>query len=316
MLATEDPTSTEEIRSIELTCRTIGLGGITPPAFFWYRHCGYRENWNRREWNEPTMQRSFDAYMQEAIERGWWDNVALPPADVPPRVLLQAGGNTLRRVRGGQNMLLRHLWPQARMVVTMDWRMCTTALHSDIVLPVTNAYESPRFHIPTPHMLSLIYSDRAVEAAGEAKSEWEISRLLAEKLTQRAQARGMGEYTNRRGVTCDLRHLAHRFTLQGALITDEDACEEMLRDTVIVGTIHNTVISNAFRKSMPSTGGSGFMAAIASSHLTYLTSAATAWKPDLRLVIVSNYCRVNIPKLIDLRSADETNIDEASLQEH
>jgi DMSO reductase family type II enzyme molybdopterin subunit len=237
MLATEDPTSTEEIRSIELTCRTIGLGGITPPAFFWYRHCGYRENWNRREWNEPTMQRPFDAYMQEAIERGWWDNVALPPADVPPRVLLQAGGNTLRRVRGGQNMLLRHLWPQARMVVTMDWRMCTTALHSDIVLPVTNAYESPRFHIPTPHMLSLIYSDRAVEAAGEAKSEWEISRLLAEKLTHRAQARGMGEYTNRRGVTCDLRDLAHRFTLQGALITDEDACEEMLRDTVIVGTI-------------------------------------------------------------------------------
>ena len=236
MLAEEDPTSTEEMRSIEMVRRMV-LGGVTPPAFFWYRHCGYRDNWNRREWGEPTMRRPFDAYMQEALERGWWNNVPLTPEDVPPRVLVQAGGNMLRRVRGGQNMLLRHLWPKARMIVTMDWRMSTTVLHSDVVLPVTNCYESPRFHIPTPHMLSLIYSDRAVDAAGEAKSEWEISRLLAEKLAERARARGMGEYANRSGVVCDPRDLHRRFTLDEKLITDEDACEEMLRDTVIVGTI-------------------------------------------------------------------------------
>ena len=237
MLAAEDPTSTEEIRSIEMVCRTTALSGITPPAFLWYRHCGYRENWTRAEWNEPTMRRPFDAYMREALERGWWDNAVLPPEDVTPRVLVQAGGNTLRRMRGGQNMLMRQLWPNAQMIVTMDWRMSTTALHSDIVLPVTNCYESPRFHIPTPHMLSLIYSDRSVTPAGEAKSEWEICRLLAEKLTERAQARGFTEYTNRRGVFCDLREFGQRFTLGGKLITDEDACEEMLRDTAIVGTI-------------------------------------------------------------------------------
>ena len=237
VLAAEDPTGTEEIRSIELLCRTAGLTGVTPPAFFWYRHCGYRENWNRRAWSDPTMRRPFDDYMREALARGWWDNALLSPEDVPPRVLVQAGGNTLRRVRGGQNMLLRHLWPKVRMVVTMDWRMSTTALHSDVVLPVTNCYESPRFHIPTPHMLSLIYSDRSVDAAGEAKSEWDICRLLAEKLTERAVARGLSEYTSQNGTSHDLRDLGRRFTLGGTVVTDEDACEEMLRDTVIVGTI-------------------------------------------------------------------------------
>jgi DMSO reductase family type II enzyme molybdopterin subunit len=248
MLAGADPTSTPEIRSIEMTCQTTNMMPIMPPAFFWYRHCGYRENWNRREWADPTMPRPFDEYMKEAIERGWWDNVTMPPEDVQPRVLIQAGGNTLRRVRGGQNMLLRHLWPKLQMIVTMDWRLCTTALQSDFVLPVTNAYESPRFHIPTPHMLSLIYSDRAADAAGEAKSEWEICRLLTEKLAERSRARGIGEYTNTRGMSFDLRDAGSRFTLGGALITDEDACEEMLRDTVISGTIPEGTDLSAMKK--------------------------------------------------------------------
>ncbi len=237
IIGAQDPTATEEIRSIELVCQSATLSAVTPPAFFWYRHCGYRQNWNRREWNEPTMRRPFDDYMREAVERGWWDNVRLIPEDVPPRVLFQAGGNTLRRTRGGQNMLLRNLWPKLRMIVTLDWRMSTTALHSDIVLPVTNSYESPRFHIPTPHMLSLFYSDRSADPPGEAKSEWDICRLLAEKLSERANARGMGEYTTRSGTTCDLRDVGTRFTLGGKVVTDEDAIEEILRDTVLVGTI-------------------------------------------------------------------------------
>ncbi|MFQ5666794.1 MAG: molybdopterin-dependent oxidoreductase [Candidatus Binatia bacterium] len=233
----EDPTLTEEMCRIELTCRMAAFSGLIPPAFLWYRHCGYRENWNRKEWSDPSMVRPFDDYMREALEKAWWRDVALPPEDVPPRVLFQAGGNTLRRVRGGQNMLLRHLWPKLRTVVTIDWRMSTTALQSDFVLPVANQYEVPRFHIPSPHMLLLIYSDRAVPAAGEAKSEWEIARLLAAALVERARARGLDAYQSRHGTTHSLKEIAERFTLGGKLISEEDACEEMLRDTALCGTI-------------------------------------------------------------------------------
>ena len=41
----------------------------------------------------------------------------------------------LRRTRGGQNQLLRHLWPKLDLIVSFDVRMTTTGLWSDIVLP-------------------------------------------------------------------------------------------------------------------------------------------------------------------------------------
>ena len=29
------------------------MGLFTPPAFFWYHHCGYREVWNKPEYSDP-----------------------------------------------------------------------------------------------------------------------------------------------------------------------------------------------------------------------------------------------------------------------
>jgi DMSO reductase family type II enzyme molybdopterin subunit len=233
----EDPTRTDEITRIELAARMGPAAGMTPPAFLWYRHCGFAENWNRAEWSEPTMKRSFDAYMQEAMEKGWWAGVDQPSQEAPPRVLFNLGGNTLRRVRGGQHMLLEHLWPKLECIVTLDWRMSTTALFSDLILPVANQYETPRFHIPSPHTLMLNYCDRAVEAAGEAKSEWEIALLLARKLAERAEARGLDSYLGHDGAPRRLDTLPDAYTLGGEVVTEEDACQEMLRDTVIAGTI-------------------------------------------------------------------------------
>ncbi len=59
-------------------------------------------------------------------------------------------------------MLLKHLWPQLEKVVTLDWRMSTTCLEADIVLPVRAGRHgflasggpapvsplSPRWHMP------------------------------------------------------------------------------------------------------------------------------------------------------------------------
>jgi DMSO reductase family type II enzyme molybdopterin subunit len=225
----EDPTRTDEMTRIELAARLGPNAGMTPPAFLWYRHCGYAENWNRAEWNDPSMKRPFDDYMREAMEKGWWDGVDQPAEDVPPRVLFNCGGNTLRRVRGGQNMLLEHLWPKLDKVVTLDF--------SDVILPVTNQYETPRFHIPSPHTLVLNYCDRATDPAGEAKSEWEISLLLARKLAERAAARGLDSYLDATGAPRQLSTLPDAFTLGGEIVTEEQACEEMLQDTVLAGTI-------------------------------------------------------------------------------
>ncbi|KKK91486.1 hypothetical protein LCGC14_2712470, partial [marine sediment metagenome] len=69
-LKMQDPTMTEELAAVELARTMSGLESTVPPVFMWYYHCGYRENWNRPEWNDPAMKRTFDEYMQEALSKG------------------------------------------------------------------------------------------------------------------------------------------------------------------------------------------------------------------------------------------------------
>ncbi len=80
--------------------------------------------------------------MNEAIDKGWWNAPARKAyRDVEPRVLFEAGGNMLRRQRGGQKLLLEHLWPKLKMIVSVDFRINTTGLYSDYILPAAQHYE-------------------------------------------------------------------------------------------------------------------------------------------------------------------------------
>ena len=38
-------------------------------------------------------------------------------------------------------MLLEHLWPKLKCIVSVDWRMTTTGMFSDYVLPAAHHYE-------------------------------------------------------------------------------------------------------------------------------------------------------------------------------
>jgi DMSO reductase family type II enzyme molybdopterin subunit len=242
----EDPTLTPEIAMIEfqqkVTQEIGGFGGglgqnVVPAAFFWYHHCGYREIWNRREWSDPAMTRDFDDYVEEAFGEGWWGELPNLSKAADPRVLVECGGNILRRTRGGSTQLLEHLWPKLKMIVTIDLRMSMTAMHADVVLPAANHYEKIGFHIPTPHLMNATFSDKAVEPAGEAKPEWEIFTLLAEKVSERAKARNAAEYTDWKGNEMDLATLGERFTLNGALDGEETLFDDVLRDTGLSGTL-------------------------------------------------------------------------------
>ncbi|MGB6836855.1 MAG: molybdopterin-dependent oxidoreductase [Dehalococcoidia bacterium] len=232
-----DPTLTDEMAGIQLMHEASPMTGTVPPVFFWYYHCGYQENWNNRQWNDPSMSRPFDSYMQEALEKGWWKEVARPGPDTPPRVYIECGGNVLRRTRGGQTQLLKHLWPKLKLIVTVDWRMNTTGLYSDIFLPVAHHYEKMTFHIPNPQLLFLCFSDRATEPAGDTKSEFEISLLLSRKIEERARARGMSEFVDNQGNPRRLDNLHDTLTLGGELVDEESVADEWVRDTAAVGTL-------------------------------------------------------------------------------
>ena len=233
-LRNEDPTMTDEIAAVELSMRMAQGSGTSPSAFFWHRHAGYRERWNR--WTDPTMRRPFDDYVREAEDSGWWPG-ALPAANVTPEVFVECGGNILRRARGGGELLLKHLWPKLKLAVTIDWRMSTTALHSDVVLPAAQHYEKSSFQMPMPRAMGITFSDRAVEPAGESRSEYEIMLALARAIEERAARRGFADYVDGRGQPHRIPGTHHTLSKGGAILNAEQVAEEMISDTVVAGNV-------------------------------------------------------------------------------
>ncbi|MDO8614856.1 MAG: molybdopterin-dependent oxidoreductase [Dehalococcoidia bacterium] len=235
IMRNQDPTRTEEMAHIEFMRAMAGQQGMVPPVFLWYYHCGYRDNWNRREWNDPTMQREFDEYFDEAMNKGWWRGLNRPGPETPPRVYFEVGGNVLRRTRGGQNQLLPHFWPKLKCIVTVDWRMNTTGMFSDYFLPVAHHYEKIAFMFPTPHLMNLTFSDKAVEPPPDVRTEVEIALMLAEKLEERAKARGITEVRDGRGGVRRLDDIVDRYTIGGAFREGEKIAREWVQDSVEAG---------------------------------------------------------------------------------
>lgn len=251
-LREEDPTLTEEMVAIEQeTVTVLPMSPITVPAvFFWYWHAGYKDIWNRRDWSDPAMARSFDEYFQEAVDKKWWEGVMLPPPDRPPRVLFEVNSSTLRRTRGGFKVLLERLWPQLKKIVTVDLRMSTTALFSDIVLPVASFYERLDFRFPTAHVNFLTLTEKAAEPPGECKPEWEIFCLLSKKVEERARQREFGEYQDVHGETYKLDDMYRVFTYDGEIREHDDdkLAADIMLDTVRAGAFPERTTLDDLRK--------------------------------------------------------------------
>jgi DMSO reductase family type II enzyme molybdopterin subunit len=247
-----DPSATTEI-AIRDTTRLQDKPVAQIPAFWWYDHCGYAERWNTKSWGDESLTRSFDDYMNEALDKGWWNKM---PND-PPQVLIECGGNMLRRTRGGKTALLETLWPKLKKIVTIDFRVSQTALYADYVLPVAQHYEKIGFSIPTPHVLNLNLSDKSVKPHGEAQNEWDIYLALMKKFVERGKARGMSKYELFDGNERVLDELIDRFTMGGFYQTEdgnfdeEKLIDEGVRDSVLCGTLPFGTTLDSVRESGP-----------------------------------------------------------------
>jgi DMSO reductase family type II enzyme molybdopterin subunit len=241
MLAQADPTMTTEMmqnRAAEMAGEMGGLGNTIPPAFVWYYQYGYKDRWNNPDNHDAGMKRTFDEYITEAVEKGWWDpSYTKAYQEVEPRVIFEAGGNLLRRQRGGQKVLLEHLWPKLKMVVSVDYRMTTTGLYSDYILPAAQHYEKLSYSLPSVHHMNFVLCDRAAPPVGDALPDVEIGLRLVEKIEQRAKARGMTGYTDRKGNPRSFEGLMARATLDGVCRDEEKRFDEALRDSAVYGLL-------------------------------------------------------------------------------
>jgi DMSO reductase family type II enzyme molybdopterin subunit len=188
-----------------------GMGLGSSGSLFWYVHGGLLEaSESLQEW-DPHLKRPVREVLEESLAKGWQGVWPRPGND--PRVMFVYGSNPLRRVRA-YPLLLKHLWPKLRTIVTLDWRMTSTAQHSDYVLPVAGWYERTEHKWVTP-LMPFIHAGEKATSYYEAKSDWEILSRLTLTIQERAKQGGPSSFRDRMGKERRLDDLHDRLSAGG-----------------------------------------------------------------------------------------------------
>jgi anaerobic selenocysteine-containing dehydrogenase len=202
---------TPELVMYELMRRRHAGAGQPSSTLLLHAHGGQGELFGGAEAWDPDLPRESRAYLDEAVAKGW----QIPPQS-RPRIFFEEGGNYLRRNRVYPK-ILEELWPRLELVVTLDFRMSFTALHSDFVLPAAAYYEDDAVPWTTPIAPFAHVTTRAVAPFAESKSDWDFHCLFAKALQERARERGMRGFADRSGGFRNLEDLYDRFTFRQRL---------------------------------------------------------------------------------------------------
>ena len=197
-------------------------GNLIASALLYYEHGGLKETYSKSDEWDPYLKREFREYMEEAVANGWQ---FIP--EKPPRILFAAGGNIFRRARS-YHKIMEHMLPRLDLLVTTDFRMSNTALHSDYVLPAAGYYERDDIawgHGTAPYSTA---ATEAVKPIGDSKTDWAIHCLIVKKIQERAVARGIGTFIDRHGGERRLDRVYDDFTFGGRYT--EDNPEDLLTD--------------------------------------------------------------------------------------
>ncbi|MFO1466097.1 MAG: molybdopterin-dependent oxidoreductase [Steroidobacteraceae bacterium] len=197
-------------------------GNFVSSNLFW-NQAGLGELYGSAARWDPTMKRELGSFLQDAYREGW----QIPPSTVKPRIFLEIGGNILRRTRG-YDRLYETFIAGLDLLVTLDWRMSNTALHSDYVFPAAGWYEKDDLTWATPLAPYAHVVTRAVAPLGESKSDWAFNALLMKTLQERARARGIREFTDRAGKRRRLDDVFEEFSFHGRF--DEHGEEKMMEE--------------------------------------------------------------------------------------
>jgi anaerobic selenocysteine-containing dehydrogenase len=218
------------------TLRTYAdWGRMNPGTLFWYLHGGLIEASEKVQDWDTYLKRPVREVLEESFEKGW--QYVWPRPGNDPKVLFTYASNSLRRVRGSP-LIRQTLWPKLRAIVTLDWRMSTTALHSDYVLPVSVWYERTDHKWVTP-LAPFVHAGKKATSYYEAKSDWEILSRLTETLEKRAHERDTLAFVDRFGVERSLDGIYRRFSQQGEFGHADDAkvAESIVNHSASLGDV-------------------------------------------------------------------------------
>jgi complex iron-sulfur molybdoenzyme family reductase subunit alpha len=208
-----------------LSFPTGSVRGV-PTTLWTYYHCDVLDNADAE-----TVQR-----VQESIDRGWMPVYPEERADgsrPDPSVLFMWRGNYFNQAKGNV-AIEEQLWPKLDLVVDINFRMDSSALYADIVLPTASHYEKHDLSMTDMHTYVHPFTP-AVEPLGESKTDWQIFKELAGKIQEIAEDRGIEPIPDRSfDREIDLQSVYDDYVRDwetgeaGALEEDKAACEFIL----------------------------------------------------------------------------------------
>jgi DMSO reductase family type II enzyme molybdopterin subunit len=184
-----------------------------PSTIFHAVHGKLMEYIGNPEYGDRRQAEGVGPYLEEALAKGHFP-ISPPLGADPPEVIFSFAGNVLRHTRMGHR-LVETLFEPAKLVVDVNFRWSETGRYADLVLPAAGWYEKVGIKYIAAFVPYVTLGDRAVAPLGEAKPEWEIFALLAERVAAEARRRGVAKTRGFRGQDCDLAGLAERFTDHG-----------------------------------------------------------------------------------------------------
>ncbi len=188
----------------------------------------------------PYGGRPIEDWIRESVANGWmplWPKnnwARLPDLKNPPRkprALIVWRANYLNQAKGNE-LIFGSLWKQLDLIVDINYRMDTTALYSDVVLPAASYYEKIDLNSTDCH--SFIHPfGQALDPLFESRTDWAIFAALARKMSELARRRGLAPY---RDIdfdwTRDFTRLLEDWSDGGKLAGDEAACDFILSHSV------------------------------------------------------------------------------------
>jgi complex iron-sulfur molybdoenzyme family reductase subunit alpha len=184
----------------------------------------------------PYGGRPIEEWIRESVTNGWmplwpkndWGKLAdLKQAPRKPRAMIIWRANYLNQAKGNE-LIFDSLWKRLELIVDINYRMDTTALYSDVVLPASSYYEKTDLNSTDCH--SYIHPfGKALDPLFESKTDWDVFAALCRKVAEVARRRGLAPFEDKDlGWFRDLTRLYEDWSDGGALASDEAACNFML----------------------------------------------------------------------------------------